>query len=53
MSCLSQPLTAEPVSNFAFLHPEWPDIHNAAAGAESLAHPDPRTSCFYSATGVP
>ncbi|MBI3269377.1 MAG: DEAD/DEAH box helicase family protein [Planctomycetes bacterium] len=28
---------------FAFLQPEWPAIHEAAAAV----HPDPRTACFY------
>ena len=35
------------MSNFAFLQPEWPNFHEAAAKAESLAYPDPRASCFY------
>lgn len=35
------------MSNFTFLHPEWISIHEAATKAESLAHSDPRTSCFY------
>ncbi len=35
------------MSNFDFLKAEWPDIHEAAAKAEALAYPDPRTSCFY------
>src|SRR5262249_4766591 len=35
------------VSHFAFLQPEWPAVHEAAAKAEAAAHPDPRTSCFY------
>src|ERR1035438_6603759 len=35
------------MSNFAFLHPEWPDVFEAALKAESLAYPDPRTACFY------
>jgi type I restriction enzyme, R subunit len=34
-------------SNFEFLQPEWPDLHEAAAQAESLAHSDARSSCFY------
>src|SRR5262249_34931644 len=29
------------------LHAEWPTVHDAAARAESAAHPDPRTACFY------
>ncbi|HEU0300264.1 MAG TPA: DEAD/DEAH box helicase family protein [Longimicrobium sp.] len=35
------------MSNFAFLAAEWPDVHEAAAKAESAVHPDPRTACFY------
>ena len=35
------------MSNFTFLKPEWPDLHDAAAKAESLAYPDARTACFY------
>lgn len=35
------------MSNFPFLHPEWPAIHEAAAHAERYAHSDPRTACFY------
>ncbi|MBI3892854.1 MAG: DUF4145 domain-containing protein [Candidatus Wallbacteria bacterium] len=35
------------MSNFAFLTPEWPIIHEAASRAESLAYPDPRSACFY------
>src|SRR5688572_20081783 len=35
------------MSNFAFLAAEWPDVHEAAARAESAVHPDPRTACFY------
>ena len=30
------------MSNFAFLKAEWPDMHDAASKAESLAYPDPR-----------
>jgi len=33
-------------SQFAFLQPEWPDVHEAAAKAEAMAIPDPRTACF-------
>ena len=36
-----------PDSNFDFLQPEWPDLHESAAKAESLAYPDTRTACFY------
>jgi type I restriction enzyme R subunit len=32
---------------FGFLQAEWPDIHEAAARAESLALADPRASAFY------
>jgi type I restriction enzyme, R subunit len=32
---------------FAFLHAEWPDVHEAAGRAATAAHPDPRTACFY------
>jgi type I restriction enzyme R subunit len=35
------------MSNFAFLHSEWADLHEPATKAEALANPDPRTSCFY------
>ena len=35
------------MSNFDFLLPEWPDIHDAAVKAEDTAHADPRTSAFY------
>src|SRR5437867_2511488 len=34
-------------SNFAFLKTEWPDLHDAASKAESLAYPDARAACFY------
>ena len=34
-------------SNFQFLLAEWPDLRDAAGKAEALAHPDPRTACFY------
>ena len=34
-------------SNFAFLEPEWRDLHEAAIKAERLALADPRASCFY------
>ena len=36
------------MSNFAFLKTEWPDLCEAAVRAESLAHTDARSSCFYS-----
>ena len=35
------------MSNFAFLLPEWPDIHEASIKAEQTARTDPRTACFY------
>ncbi|MDP1561228.1 MAG: DUF4145 domain-containing protein [Pirellulaceae bacterium] len=35
------------MSNFRFLSAEWNEIHAAAIKAESMAIPDPRTSCFY------
>lgn len=35
------------MSNFTFLQAEWASVHEAASKAESLAHSDPRTSCFY------
>jgi type I restriction enzyme R subunit len=35
------------VTQFRFLEREWPDVGAAAARAESAAHPDPRTACFY------
>jgi type I restriction enzyme, R subunit len=34
-------------SHFTFLDGEWPDLRAEARKAEELAHPDPRTSCFY------
>lgn len=35
------------MSNFAFLQSEWPAVYEAARKAETAAHPDPRTACFY------
>jgi type I restriction enzyme, R subunit len=35
------------MSNFKFICDEWPELFESAAKAESLAHPDPRASCFY------
>lgn len=35
------------MTHFAFLHAEWPGVHEAAAKAESAAYADPRTACFY------
>lgn len=34
--------------HFQFLQTEWPKVYEAVSKAESLAHPDPRTACFYS-----
>ena len=34
-------------SNFAFLHPEWPALQEAAAQAEKYALVDPRTACVH------
>lgn len=33
--------------HFQFLKDEWAKLHEAAAKAEALVHPDPRTACFY------
>ena len=35
------------MSNFSFLQPEWPDLHDAAAKAEALPHTNARTACFH------
>jgi type I restriction enzyme R subunit len=35
------------MSNFAFLKPEWPDLHESAVKVESLARTDARSCCFY------
>lgn len=35
------------MSQFAFLHPEFPEVHHAAHRAEALANSDPRAACFY------
>lgn len=35
------------MSNFQFLTAEWPELHDSAAKAESLARTDARTCCFY------
>ena len=35
------------MSNFGFLLPEWPSVHEAAVKAEQTARSDPRTACFY------
>ena len=40
------------MSNFIFLQREWPDVHDASARAEALAHPDPRTACFHARRGL-
>lgn len=45
-----EPLTTDQtgaMTNFAFLQPEWPQVYEAAARAESLVYPDPRAACFY------
>ena len=34
-------------TNFQFLCPEWPDLHEAAVKAEALAYSDARSACFY------
>ena len=34
-------------SNFTFLAPEWPDLHEAATKAETFAYSDARTACFH------
>ena len=35
------------MTNFDFLLPEWPDVYQDAAKAESVTVADPRTACFY------
>ena len=35
------------MSQFGFLQAEWPDIHEAAARAESSVTSDPRAAAFY------
>jgi len=35
------------MSNFTFLQPEWPSVHDSAFRAEAAVHTDPRTACFY------
>lgn len=35
------------MSQFTFLQPEFPEVHDAAHRAEALANSDPRASCFY------
>src|SRR5258708_34869341 len=40
------------MSNFTFLRPEWPDLHDAASKAEALAYPDARTACFHARRGL-
>jgi type I restriction enzyme R subunit len=35
------------VSNFSFLHAEWPQLFAEGQKAEALVVPDPRTACFY------
>ena len=34
-------------SNFGFIQPEWPQIYESAAKAESFVFPDPRTACIH------
>ena len=41
-----------PDSNFSFLRPEWPDLHDEASKAEGLAYPDARTACFHARRGL-
>jgi type I restriction enzyme R subunit len=40
------------VSQFAFLKPKWPEVHEAMNKAETAAFLDPRTSCFLHAAGA-
>lgn len=40
------------MSHFAFLAPEWTEIHEAATRAETAALPDPRTACFHARRGL-
>src|SRR5438552_15038737 len=35
------------MSQFEFLHGEWPTVFESAERAENLVASDPRTSCFY------
>jgi hypothetical protein len=35
------------MSQFAFLHREWPEVFAAAARMEAAVRADPRTACFY------
>src|SRR5437868_13979522 len=35
------------MSNFDFLHAEWPQLFTDAEKSEALVIPDPRTACFY------
>ncbi len=35
------------MSNFKFICEEWPDVFESAEKAETLAHSDARSSCFY------
>lgn len=35
------------MSNFSFLHPHFPKIHQAASRAEEYVNNDPRTACFH------
>ena len=40
-------MPALPASNFAFLLPEWPDLHASAVRVEQMALVDPRGAAFY------
>ncbi|HSY43295.1 MAG TPA: DUF4145 domain-containing protein, partial [Candidatus Acidoferrum sp.] len=40
------------MSNFVFLKTEWPDLHESAVKAESLAYADARSACFYARRGL-
>ena len=40
-------IEAPDMIHFGFLDSEWPDLAVEAEKAETLAHIDPRTSCFY------
>lgn len=35
------------MSQFIFLHGEWPAVFEAASKTEAAVHSDPRTACFY------
>ncbi len=40
------------MSNFAFLLPEWPEVHEAVTKSEETSRTDPRSSCFYARRGL-